>query len=413
MIKQQSSYLQYLKESNVLFNIKGISEATVILFLKYWLLIDMANGYMMRNDMFFPGGLSLGELSRIGFLIVFLISFKIKNNKLDLLFILTPFLLLSMSLAHYIVMDAGLIKSINISVKLSLPIFIFLFIKENLNGRRNLIIKILKLNSFILIFNLLISLFGIGFFSYGSSGGMRFGGKGFFFAGNEVSGVIIATYALFVYLYKSNAKKVLIVTSIYLFISLISLTRSSIFGVFIIFVTFVLVYKKENRILFIAPFFILLVGAGAIMREYIVLAINRASFFIDRSSMLIFMTGGEKRWAAASDYFDNFLENPLFLFVGSGWVGLAEQDLVDLIDAFGIFGALLYLIWFYFAAYTYKNQERRSDKIFVIVVFLILLGVATIAGHIIYSAMLAPFIAILANLHLLNKNNGKLYCKIY
>lgn len=407
-MKYPSLYLHYLRENSVLLNIKTISEVTAIFFLKYWLLIDMANGYMMRNAMLFPGGFSLGELSRIGFLIVFLISFKIKKNKLDLLFILTPFLLLSMSLAHYIIMDAGLVKSINISVKLSLPIFIFLFVKENLNGKRDLIIKILKLNSFILIFNLLISLFGIGFFSYGSSGGMRFGGKGFFFAGNEVSGVIIATYALFVYLYKSNAKKVLIVTFIYLFISLISLTRSSIFGVFIIFVTFILVYKKENRILFIAPFFILMVGVGAILREYIMLAINRASFFIDKSSMLIFMTGGEKRWAAASDYFDNFLENPLFLFVGSGWVGLAEQDLVDLIDAFGMFGVLLYLIWFYFAAYTYKNQERRSDKIFVIVVFLILLGVATIAGHIIYSAMLAPFIALLANLHLL-KNNNKLY----
>src|SRR5690625_1941028 len=116
-------------------NLKLLSEKLVIFFLKYWLLIDMANGYLMRSPFSFPGGISLGEISRIIFLILILISFKIKINSQEKIFIALPFILIGLSVFQHLCFDSNLVTSINISVKLCLPILIYLFIKEKLSNR--------------------------------------------------------------------------------------------------------------------------------------------------------------------------------------------------------------------------------------------------------------------------------------
>jgi len=385
-----------------------LSDKIVIFYLKFWLLIDMLNGYLMRTAFSFPGGFSLGELSRIFFLIFILLSFRVGKNKSEILFILVPFILISLSFFQYIFLESNLVGSINIAVKICLPILIFLFIKEKLQNDKSLIVKIILINSFILVFNLVISLFGFGFFTYGSGGGMRYGGKGFFFAGNEVSIVILVTYSLLVYLYKDKPKTILLTTLIFLLISLISLTRASIFGVALVFVASVILYQKKYRNMILSMAIVVITTMIYILREYIMLAVQRAMYFIDNTSMLIFMSGGHKRWEATNDYYHSLLDSPLLLFIGSGWTGYSEQDIVDLIAAFGVFGVSIYLIWIYFAAYTYKNHEEKSDKLYIAFVFILVFGVATLAGHVMTSAMLAPFVAILANLHLLkNKKQPK------
>src|SRR5690625_1408917 len=162
-------------------SLRLLSEKLVVLFLQFWLLIDMVNGYLMLNCISLSVGFSLGELSRILFLISFLISFKVKKNSFNLLLFSLPLLLLSISIYQYIFLNPNLVASINMSIKLCLPIFIFLFIKEVLPQRKNIIIKIIKTNSLILILNLIISIFGFGYFTYYVKVGINFVGKGFFY----------------------------------------------------------------------------------------------------------------------------------------------------------------------------------------------------------------------------------------
>ena len=382
--------------------LKLLSHKIVVFFLQYWLLIDMANGYLMKSGIFFPGGFSLGELSRIFFLIVLLLSFKISKNKSEFLLFIVPFILIFLSIFQYVAFGSNIVNSINISVKLSLPALIFLYIKENLSDDVNAITNIIKFNSFILIFNLIISLFGFGFFTYGERTGLNFGGKGYFFAGNEVGIVILVTYSLLNYLYKENIKVNLMITFIYLLISLVSLTRASIFGVVLVFIVSVMLFHKKYKNIILSMSGVVVTVMFYILRDYIMLAVNRAIYFIDNTSMIIFMTGGHKRWEATKDYYYSLLDSPLLLFTGSGWTGYSEQDIVDLISAFGISGISIYLIWLYFASYAIKNQDGKSDKLYLTFIFILVFGVATLAGHVMTSAMLAPFVAILANLHLLN-----------
>src|SRR5690625_471493 len=391
-------------------NLRLLSEKLVIFFLKYWLVIDMVNGYLMKNGMYFPGGFSLGEISRITFLIVFILSFRLKKNKVNLFLILLPMTLLAMSFLHYLILDPQLGYSINISIRLSLAILIFLFIKENLYNDRELIIKIIKTNSIILIFNIALSLLGFGFFTYNPSGGISFGGKGFFFAGNEVAAVILVTYAFFIYIYKKKPLAMLFITFIYLLASFVTLTRASIFGVTLVFIVSVLLYQKKYRFFILSISFFIISFMTFLLKDYIMLAINRAAYFIGQSGFLTFMTGGGKRWREAHNQYMNMVETPQNIIIGSGWTGLAEQNLIDLVGGFGLIGASVYLIWFYLAAYSYKNLREIFNQRYVMFVYLLIFGIATLAGHVMNSAMLAPFVAIFGNLHLLS-NEKRMYTK--
>jgi len=394
---------------NIDYNgIKRFSQKIVIVFLQYWLLIDMMNGYMMKNGMYLPGGFSLGEISRIAFLIVLILSFRLRENRINLFLILVPLSLLALSLLHYLIYDPQVGKSINISIRFSLAILIFIYIKENMSNDRDVLMKIIKINSIILIFNIVLSLFGFGFFTYERAGGMSFGGKGFFFAGNEVAAVILVTYSLIIYIYKKNPLAILFITIIYLLASFISLTRASIFGVVLVFIASVILYQKKYRLIILSISFSMISVMVYLLKDYIMLAINRAVYFIGQSGFLTFMTGGGKRWREAHHQYMNMVESPQSIIIGSGWTGLAEQNLIDLVGGFGLIGASVYLIWFYLAAYSYKNLREKSDQRYVMFVYLLIFGIATLAGHVMNSAMLAPFVAIFGNLHLLS-NEKRMY----
>lgn len=387
--------------------LKIFAERLVVFFLRYWLLIDMLNGYLMKSNIFFPGGLSLGELSRIFFLIILLFTFKISKNKSEFLFVLIPFTLIFLSAFQYVAYGSNIVGSINISVKLSLPILLFVFIKENLGSSKTMLLKILYFNTAILFLNLFISLFGFGFFSYGESFGINLGGKGFFFAGNEVSAVLIALYAMLIFIHRKSMYRILLFTVLFLIGAVISLTKTSILGVFLIFVVGVFLFQERKRLSIISLFVIFVIVFSFVFIDYIIIAINRWNYFINRSGFLTYMSGGEKRWGQMMNIYENFKEFPLFFFTGAGWSGFAEQNFIDLVEGFGIFGIIIYLIWIYFGFYAYRNHSHIPDKVFVIFVFVILLTVATFAGHVVQSAMLAPFIGLVANMHYFNKNKIK------
>src|SRR5690625_247665 len=159
-----SSYNSVIRSDIIYNSIVFLTKCLITFFLFSWLLIDTANGYLMRTIGFEVAGLSLGEILRIVFLLLLIFNLKINNSKGELIFILIPLLLLNLALLQYILLDSNLIASVNNAAKVSMPLLIFLYIKQNYQHAGLLIKKILYFNIFILILNIVVSLFGFGFY---------------------------------------------------------------------------------------------------------------------------------------------------------------------------------------------------------------------------------------------------------
>src|SRR5690625_7771523 len=105
-----------------------------------------------------------------------------------------------------------------------------------------------------------------------------------------------------------------------------------------VFIVSVILYQKKYRNMILSTFFISISAMVYILRDYIMLAINRAFFFIDNTSMLIFMTGGHKWREETSDYYYSSIDSPIILFVCCCWTGSSEYFMLSSFAAFEIIG---------------------------------------------------------------------------
>src|SRR5690625_6229499 len=225
-----SAHINNARYSGTYNALLHLSNIFIISFLFAWLLIDSINGFFMLSVLIFFDVFSLCDVFRIVFLAALLLNFKVSKRKGEIFFILMPFVFLTLAFVQYLLFSTNLIVTINIAIKVSMTILIYLYIKINYEIIRSYIRQILYFNALVLLGNLFISLFGFGYFSYAYQGGVRVGGKGFFFAGNQVGIVLLALYAILIFMHKQELKKILIITFTFLVAALITLPKTGIFG---------------------------------------------------------------------------------------------------------------------------------------------------------------------------------------
>lgn len=372
----------------------------------------MVNGFLINSGVYFPGGLSFGEVTRIFFLLLLLVSLKLGKSKNDYVFIAVPYLLIVLSLIQYIFLDNDLVSNLNISTKLSLPVLLYIFIKNNLHHKYTAISKIIYINSVVLLLNLYLSFFGIGFSNYSiSATDISIGGTGFFYAGNEVAGALLALYAIILFKFSNNIIASISYTFAFLIASFALMSKASILGVVGLFVIYLFIYKPFSYTKITAIATIVLFVLYDFILETLSPALNRWTYFIGEYGALTYLTGGIKRWEMAGSIFTHIIDYPLLILTGSGWSGLAEQNFVDLLEGFGLVGILVFGIWIYWGVNVLQGLRNRSDQFYSFSAFFLLIAVAVLAGHIIQSAMIAPFIAILANLYTFS--HSKMLIPIY
>jgi hypothetical protein len=343
----------------------------------------------------------MGDIVRIIFIPILILSIRIKRR--DLFWVAIPYLLLILATGQFYWLDNDFVSNISMVAKLSLPILIFLFIKNNTYLRANpeVIQKVIYINTAVLLVNIFLSYFGIGFSNY--TGAQNFGGTGFFYAGNEVAGLLLVMYAIVLFQFRQELRKSLLISLIFFIAGIGLASKSALFGVLIIFGLFIYCYEEVSKYMvatFVASTTILIYE---FFYSYIALAINRWDFFINKDGALIYITGGIKRWTAIGDYFTELQAHPLLILTGYGWQGVAEANFIDLMQAYGVLGILTYFIWVYWGANLYKKMPNRKDKIYTMLIVFLVISVATLVGHIMQSAMIAPFIAILANSDIFNR----------
>ena len=160
-----------------------------------WLLIDCINGFLLSNNI----GVPISQLYKIGILcILFIGLIKIRQGIPHIYMIISYSTILILHISCNIIMpELGL--TLNHLMKFINTILIYIFVKEyvkaNPQDAYNKINNILIINTFILVTNILLGLFGFGYSAYIEGLGYR----GFFYAGNELSGLMTLLFPYILY----------------------------------------------------------------------------------------------------------------------------------------------------------------------------------------------------------------------
>lgn len=257
------------------------------------------------------------------------------------------------------------------------------------------IYNVVLFNSLFLILNLMLSYFGLGFDNYKSGDGEGFGGTGYLYAGNEVGAALLASLASLLLIIRTNIKLVIFIL-LYFISGLLISSKASLLGIFS--AIFIISYHY-NRLLFIltlTSFFILSPVLWSLFSNKFELALNRWLFLIDNYGIEYFILGGAKRVDyIVNTIMINFQNNPIQLIIGSGWSGEAENNFFDLFEAFGFFGIVIFVFWSFvilrgvgtMIVRSSSSKVRSSYMIGIMILFLSL-----IAGHVLQSSLIAPFL---------------------
>ena len=241
-------------------------------------------------------------------------------------------------------------------------------------------------------------LIGLGNSSYGED----IGSKGYFYAPNELSGLfaILCPCMLF-YVgrkYSLSSFKYCFILGVFLVSVFLLGTKSSIISctISIFFISGLLVKSKRNYIRlyllgFVIAFVIIFIG-------YLFLDSfgfwDRWAFFYDKGGLqLLLLSGREEYWLEEkSELLDGGIGN---IIMGLGEARTVEMDMFDAFLNYGIVGLIVVYSFFFFLlykAYHYRLINSWARVIFFIDVMLLI--ASSLSGHIIFSGMAGPFIAL-------------------
>lgn len=359
-----------------------------------WLLIDTATGFLMAR------GSGLAAVPRSMKVVLFAVFVATLVRRSDgLVTALSLAALFSASLLILLTQGPMDLRTIEIVVKLQLPIVAsgaLMIVNGSYASAWSR--RIIVVNAMTLLGNLALAVSGIGLPTYVTPEGVTVGGSGFFYAGNEVSGAILFCFAGLMLFYGNSIGPLLLSFASMGMAATALLSRAALMGTAVIGTTFLFV---RSRTAFVAMI-VLLVGLILRFTEALFLPFRalwaRWSFFINEYGFRTFLLGGAKRLEGIEQYVSSVAASPITLITGTGWDGSIENNVFDLLQAFGIVGAVVLMIWMalLFPEITRAVMGRAvpKDGAPFIVASTMLLATLVGAGHIVQSTMIVPFAAV-------------------
>jgi hypothetical protein len=273
-----------------------------------------------------------------------------------------------------------------------------------------LLYRTVFLSTLVLVVNMLLGLSGLGFSAYQPLEGVAqsfLGVKGFFYSTNELSAVLLVlACALLVLSWPKHKAVYLLVTITALCIALLLLTKTGVFGVVLLAgLTPLLMqprafWQRQKRVVYIA----LLLAGGV----FVLLALNADSLLkalgiYDKLNYVYQQRGISGILLSSRDYYAtqiwqtvaaHYSDWQRVLGVGQGGIALylkkyfAELDWFDLTLFFGVGGLLAFLLTFTLFLRNSWCKRRSGAGRCLILLNVLLLLVASLAGHILTSGML-------------------------
>lgn len=382
-----------------------------------WLLVDMFSGYLQNHGIFLPGNQTVSALVRVGVVALFLailLRHPTPKRQLILALLLICLAWILVHVMSYSLRGEGdVLADVQFHLKLMLPVLLFGVLQVQMERGAldyTRVRRIVLFNAFVLVLNLSLGLFGIGFGNYGESeSGELLGSKGFFYAGNEVSATLVAIFALIIFVFRDRLKRhsllMLGVAGLFFVVSLMSMSKTSLLG--FVLVTLFALYNYlslANKIKFSTMLAVALLATTAYWLPLLQLSIERWEYFwMVSPDLLDFLTSG--RTGRIESYVawltGGSTTAPWIFGAGQlppGTILTFENDLLDVTMGSGLLGLLFFGVWSGWAGLGLAAKLRygRSEGAFAFYMIAMFLVLSIVAGHVLYSATLAPFIALLA-----------------
>ncbi|MDZ5841072.1 O-antigen ligase family protein [Stenotrophomonas sp. TWI169] len=273
--------------------------------------------------------------------------------------------------------------------------------------------------SIILAINLVLGTIGLGYSQYGKySDSEQIGAVGFIFAGNEMSFLMLLCQSVicgFVYHRQRATAFYLLICCLFLAAAILKATKVAILGSAIIALAFpgievlrgLLRFRMGSLRGLIIGFFSLLfvVTAAPIVLQLIESSglLGRMQYFLREYGLLFTIFSGREQFL--QDFLGNVWPNYTLFekMLGAGRQEMllrlgrpVEIDAADLLGAFGVAGVILYYGPFIFGLIKSSRSiiypSASLTTAFIISSILILISLT--AGHVIYSGLAAPYLAV-------------------
>lgn len=373
------------------------------------MLIETANGlFIFKNIAVLSNLIAAGKLG-ISLLSLCFIAMYSRNLFLRVLLLIG---LASLTIfTHQISAIDDDLRSINIIFKIFnnfFGIYFILFLIRLGDFGKSKIRTIILLNYAFLLLNIYLGALGIGFANYTSADDTAIGGTGFLYAGNEVGVSLLLGFAAMLLSYAKNLKIVSLIILSTIIAGLLVLSKATIIGVLLSTIVFLFYINKTATLVFVSTTVFLLISTLPLWINYFQLAINRWTYLLNSYGVEAFLLGGHKRVTYINSYLNFILNEPMYIFTGVGWIGEAENNFFDMIEAFGILGLIVFLGWCFSLAagarhfsVTFKYSAANAAFKTIAFIGLLVLFISIIAGHSIQSSLIAPFIGTVCLVHYL------------
>lgn len=272
--------------------------------------------------------------------------------------------------------------------------------RKNYPGLERVFQSIIVANLLVIIISVVIGHFA-GFQMY--RGGI--GSRGFFYSGNEVSltFVILSIWAIF-WAWRKGKIPYVVTGAVLLSLSVLLATKVAIAGILIslCIIPFLSTGVKMPRLRNVA--FIGILGTVGVFVAYKGMLMtglwDRFLFYYHQTDLLSFLLSSRDIYLAHSRniFFHDY--TPMQQLFGAGFDHLLKAVEIDFFDVtmyYGIFGALVFaLFWLYMLFQSFRALRRRTSTYASLVVFmnLMLVGISFTAGRTMTSAMAGAFVAL-------------------
>ncbi|WP_162555975.1 O-antigen ligase family protein [Reichenbachiella versicolor] len=392
-----------------------------------FLLVDAANGFFLHKGVT-TGAAEIFKL--LLFLLLFLRVIELGKVEALCIFAAIVFAFVHSMMGFFVTSNLSYLKEemVFASKVIFIPLSYVYFKKLVEREGDNFIGKvktIIKTNFVVLIINLLLGVLGFGYAQYGGT----IGSVGFFFSGNEVSGVQLILSGFILFFSIKKKKTYLLVSFLVLILAMVKATKVAILGtvILILYLYFLHSRKKSNNIfifkyglilLVVSPMLFFLVKVGIEQSGLI----NRLIHFYSNKDLLTFIMSGRNIYAkiGLDLYMNTFSFLEMMFGIGMGrlseifsvpFYGLrntVEIDFFDFLLYYGLIGVLInFGFWAYLTIKSYVGYRKHADYGAVVFATNLLLVFASFTGgHIMYSGMLGVFIG-LSNSLISYKQDGE------
>ncbi|WP_286233210.1 O-antigen ligase family protein [Thalassotalea sediminis] len=392
------------------------------------LLVDAVNGFIMVGI-----GIDIKLSALFKLLLIAIVMFQIgsySKRALGYLLLLFGIMLIGPLITFLNTTDiVGFFDDLTSGLKIISVLVIIVYLQFIAQKWPDLLLKYgkacLKFSFFVLMINIFLGVLGFGYSSYGGNDGGddSVGIKGFFYAGNELSGIYIVLFGTMLhYAWQKSKATYFIISGVAIISGVLIATKAAMLaGMLLVFIIPIL--NERNRMFnltwlkvkLLVPFLIVVAVLAITIIPILESTglLGRFIWFYEKNGVLgILLSGRDKFLAETMSLYFNYANwaDVVFGFSKTG-LGLftknaMEIDPIDMYFWHGLVGLLLFVIYcIVMLSIGFRTARLKVGHIgpAVLIINLSLIMVSMIAGHIFTSGMLAPLLALVNGMALCDR----------